>query len=688
MSEQHRAALDHLDYGVTGGGNGFVLLTGDVGTGKTTICRTFLERLPPKTEVVLILNPVLTLTEFLQTICDELDLVIEGSRDSNKTLIDHLNRFLLQVYAVGHKTILIVDEAQNLTHELLEQIRLLTNLESDTDKLLQIFLIGQPELREMLERPDMLQVSQRITSRYHLGPLDKNETRAYIERRLEVAGAPDIQFTPSAIRGVYAFSKGVPRLINVLCDKALLSAYQTSSKKIDAKIIQDARRRVTGDRPSVAGRRGKMGIALGAAAVLAAIAFGTAYWLNVGNLEPSMENRLTGMEETGRVAVPAAKAPIVPRTLPATLPPAPAPAVEIATSEVKPSAPSVEASMVAGYGEEERSLIKPLDPVPFRAESAGVEPTSVEPVEGAPTVADIGADPRMPVEPDESAGLDTVPPLTLPQSSASVTSVQPTRASIDKPSAHPADEAQRGAAMKSQSPVNPTTSSDQAAPVTSGSTDAAAGRVVSRTADSERRTRPKVPAQPPGEETLDNYTRRYAERKLLSMWGVDDPQPGGRDFCESAPSYGLNCLKEASGLEGLLRYDRPAILYLTVGEVSSYAVVLKASEKTVALDVLERKHVVPAHALADVWDGEFLLLWKKSGEFNGNLVLGAKGQSALWLRDAIDQIDGKKSAGDVYDETLVARVKEFQRASGLTPDGIVGPRTFIVLQNRLADKES
>ncbi|MGB5465343.1 MAG: AAA family ATPase, partial [Sedimenticolaceae bacterium] len=343
LSESHRAALEHLDYGAASGGNGFVLLSGDVGTGKTTICRTFLERLPPKTEVILILNPVLTLNEFLLTICDELDLVIEGNRDSNKNLIDNLNRFLLQVYAVGHKTILIVDEAQNLTHELLEQIRLLTNLESNTDKLLQIFLIGQPELRDMLKRPELLQVSQRITSRFHLGPLNKKETRAYIERRLEVAGAPDIPFTASAIRRIYAFSKGVPRLINVLCDKALLSAYQRSAEKIDAKIILDAERRVLGNGESSRGGIGKAAMVFGAVAILAAVAFGAAYWMNLGVVRPWFDSRMAEMLgiDGGRppasnalqsqsVAPPTAQSPAMPE-VPAvarTAPIAPAPMPE------------------------------------------------------------------------------------------------------------------------------------------------------------------------------------------------------------------------------------------------------------------------------------------------------------------------------------------------------------------------
>ena len=644
LSESHRAALEHLDYGATG--NGFVLLSGDVGTGKTTICRTFLERLPPKTEVVLILNPVLTLNEFLLTICDELDLVIEGNRDSNKNLIDNLNRFLLQVYAVGHKTILIVDEAQNLTHELLEQIRLLTNLESNTEKLLQIFLIGQPELRDMLKRPELLQVSQRITSRFHLGPLNKKETRAYIERRLEVAGAQDIPFTASAIRRIYAFSKGVPRLINVLCDKALLSAYQRSAEKIDAKIIQDAERRVLGNAESSRGGLGRAAIAFGAVVALAAVGIGAAYWMDLGGVRPWFDSRVAEFQgiEAGRP--PAITSP------PRPVAPPPAPAIpEIAAVE-GPAAPIVPA------------------PTP-ETPSAGHMSDPVAPQRGLDTALDTAATDRSPSEADRQMASDTAAIAPVEVEPAMTTEQAP--AVLGDSTAGLTDSTVRSVGAAPPAPLSP------AASVTSPS-------VASAPKQPEPVTSPSMAALSPGpssDETLDDYTRRYAERKLLSMWGVKDASPG-LDFCRSAAEQGLRCLNEASGLAGLHRYDRPAILYLTIGEVSSYAVVMKASPDSVVLDVLDRRHVIPANALGEVWDGTFLLLWRQAGDFKGNLALGTTGPPALWLRRAIDQIEGRTTSGDVVDEPLVARVRQFQREQGLTPDGIVGPRTFILLQNKLA----
>jgi general secretion pathway protein A len=644
LSESHRAALEHLDYGATG--NGFVLLSGDVGTGKTTICRTFLERLPPKTEVVLILNPVLTLNEFLLTICDELDLVIEGNRDSNKNLIDNLNRFLLQVYAVGHKTILIVDEAQNLTHELLEQIRLLTNLESNTEKLLQIFLIGQPELRDMLKRPELLQVSQRITSRFHLGPLNKKETRAYIERRLEVAGAQDIPFTASAIRRIYAFSKGVPRLINVLCDKALLSAYQRSAEKIDAKIIHDAERRVLGNAESSRGVLGKAAIAFGAVVALAAVGFGAAYWTNLGGVRPWFDSRVAEFQDIEAGRSPA----IAPPPQPVGPPPAPAmpeiAAMERRAAQIAPApTPEIPAGEAMSNPESpQRGLDTVLDtPAADRAPSGADRQVAFGTAETAPEVEPAMTTEQAPAEGDSTAGLtdgtggSADAALPSPPSSAPAPSVtSPPLASAPK------------------TPVA----------VTSPTTEAGAKGLT-------------------GDQTLDDYTRRYAERKLLSMWGVKDASPG-LDFCRSAAEQGLSCLNEASGLAGLHRYDRPAILYLTIGEVSSYAVVMKASPDSVVLDVLDRRHVIPANALGEVWDGKFLLLWRQAGGFKGNLALGTTGPPALWLRRAIDQIEGRTTSGDVIDEPLVARVRQFQREQGLTPDGIVGPRTFILLQNKLA----
>src|SRR6476619_7926069 len=204
LSERHRDALAHLLYGVgQGGGGGFVQLTGEVGTGKTTLCRLLLEQLPENTRVALVLNPRLTPVELLETICEELHVDVEGRRGSLKALVDALNHYLLDAYAQGLRVVLIIDEAQDLSIDALEQVRLLINLETDTQKLLQIILLGQPELRGILARSDMRQLAQRITARYHLMPLDANETGAYLRHRFRVAGGMHSPFTAGAVQRVH-----------------------------------------------------------------------------------------------------------------------------------------------------------------------------------------------------------------------------------------------------------------------------------------------------------------------------------------------------------------------------------------------------------------------------------------------------------------------------------------------------
>jgi len=221
MSDQHREALAHLLYGFNSDG-GFVLLTGNVGTGKTTICRCLLEQIPEKTAIAFIINPKLTVDELLAVICDEFGIKYPAGNKSIKLFIDNINTYLLEAHAIGHRAVLIIDEAQNLSADVLEQLRLLTNLETNQVKLLQIILMGQPELRDKLSRPDLLQLSQRIIARYHLGALSKKEVAAYVSHRLTVAGVKDRIFSDAAIAELYKLSGGVPRLINVLCDRALL----------------------------------------------------------------------------------------------------------------------------------------------------------------------------------------------------------------------------------------------------------------------------------------------------------------------------------------------------------------------------------------------------------------------------------------------------------------------------------
>ncbi len=245
LSPHHREALAHLHFGI-GEGGGFVQLTGDVGTGKTTVCRALLEQLPPHVDTALVLNPAVTVQELLQTVCEELLIDVPPGCQSTKTFVERLNGYLLDANARGRRSILIIDEAQNLSKDVLEQVRLLTNLETNESKLLQIFLIGQPELRDLLSDKGMRQVAQRVTARFHLPGLDASESREYIQHRLAVAGCARMLFSTRAVRRIYRLTKGVPRLINILCDRSLLGAYVTGRQRVSARIVGRAYRELAG----------------------------------------------------------------------------------------------------------------------------------------------------------------------------------------------------------------------------------------------------------------------------------------------------------------------------------------------------------------------------------------------------------------------------------------------------------
>ena len=246
LSERHGEALAHLVYGVTESG-GFIQLTGEVGTGKTTLVRSLLlNRMPDNADVAVVLNPQLSVIEFLATICEELHIEVLHNKGSVKALTDALNHHLLKAHAAGRRTILVVDEAQNLAPAVLEQVRLLTNLETAKQKLLQIILIGQPELRELLARNDLRQLAQRITGRYHLEPLSSEETSSYIEHRLKVAGALGEVFDSGAKKEIFRLSQGVPRLVNVICDRALLGGYAKESRRVNGRLIRQAAAEVRG----------------------------------------------------------------------------------------------------------------------------------------------------------------------------------------------------------------------------------------------------------------------------------------------------------------------------------------------------------------------------------------------------------------------------------------------------------
>jgi len=255
MSKRHREALAHLLYGV-GGGGGFVLLSGEIGAGKTTVCRCFLEQIPARCNVAYIFNPKLSALELLITVCHEFGikfppLTAAGTPPGVKDYVDGLNEYLLRTHAVGQNNVLIIDEAQNLSSDVLEQLRLLTNLETSERKLLQIVLIGQPELRVMLARPELEQLAQRVIARYHLDALTEKETTQYVAHRLAVAGLKgSLPFDAGALRRIHQLTRGIPRRINLLCDRSLLGAYATGKSRVDRGIVDKAAREVFGPHDS------------------------------------------------------------------------------------------------------------------------------------------------------------------------------------------------------------------------------------------------------------------------------------------------------------------------------------------------------------------------------------------------------------------------------------------------------
>jgi len=352
MSERHREALAHLLFGVDAGG-GFVLLTGEIGAGKTTVCRCFLEQVPPNCNVAYIFNPRLTAVELLRTICEEFRLPAPASDSSVKDLVDQLNEHLLAAHAAGRNNVLIIDEAQNLSLSVLEQLRLLTNLETSERKLLQIILIGQPELRDMLARPELEQLAQRVIARYHLDALSARETGAYISHRLAVAGLLGATPFPPRLTGlIHKITRGVPRRINLLCDRALLGAYATGVRQVDRRILRAAATEVFGAQPGAQPYR-----PYAIAGVLALVAGGA----------------LLASGWNWRDAAGLAQAPAV-ATAPAASAPAPA----------APAVPAPEAAVAA-------AAAAPADPAPATGAASVSAALGLEPVVRAAALSELGS---------------------------------------------------------------------------------------------------------------------------------------------------------------------------------------------------------------------------------------------------------------------------------------------------------
>jgi general secretion pathway protein A len=555
MSERHREALAHLLYGV-GGGGGFVLLTGEIGAGKTTVCRCFLEQIPPHCAVAYIFNPRLTVAELLQTVCDEFGVAVPPRPPGEtgvKAAVDALNAFLLRAHAEGRSAVLIIDEAQSLAPDVLEQLRLLTNLETAERKLLQIILIGQPELREMLARPDMEQLAQRIIARYHLGPLSREETELYIRHRLAVAGAQaHMPFEPAALAGIHRLTGGVPRRINLLADRALLGAYAQQRAQVDKRTVEQAAREVFARPADAAGPRRSpaAGVVLAAAAVVG-VGLGGALWA------------------------------LWPQRQPAPAPSAAAPAA------------SLPAAVAAS-------------PLASLATSPATSP---------------------------SASPGTTPAASQPEGMAAIVS--------GSSAGGPVDEATRAVAEAAPSMAEAPASADPAAVLAAAHTE-----------------------------------EGIAWRELALRWNV---AIGEGDPCVAAAQARLMCLpRTAGGLPVVRRLDRPGIVTLRAGSgrpVWALLVGLREDEVTLQAGAQRLRLTLPA--LAAVWRGEYATFWRAPAGWRDGVNAANDPALRSWLAQQLD------AAGVAAGPPLAERVRVFQLAQGLPPDGVAGPLTLMLL-NRSA----
>ena len=512
LSTGHREALAHLVYGLQGGG--FVQLTGEVGTGKTTVCRALLEQLPREVDVAMIFTPRLNAVELLAAVCHELRVEVPPGTTSVKVLVDALSKRLLDTHAQGRRTVVIIDEAQNLSMEVLEELRLLTNIETTRDKLLQVILIGQPELADIMQRPEMRQLGQRVTARYHLKPFGCAETKAYVRHRLEVAGQREPMFTRAAVWLAHRRSGGVPRLVNNICDRALLGAFSRGTRRVTVRIVRRAAAEVLGPGPDQ-------------------------YWLEAG------------------------------------------------------VAGAVIAAVLIGV--------------------TSLRPNAIE------YVTDWWARRIMP------PAVAMAPPPSTTAAVATPTATAP-------PTAGPA------------------------------------------TTVAESKPRPTL------ESMLDARTtsRDAAFAGLFSAWGEDYDARRGDAGCDFARRARLRCLIKSGTWTTLRRLDLPAMLTLaTPGGTRHYATLTALTEDAATLDVAGEKITFAREEIERFWDGAFLALWKAPDLATADLRPGMASPDVLWLRQQLS--DGRSTAERtmVFDDDLKQRVVAFQRANGLTPDGIVGDETLL-----------
>lgn len=659
VSSHHRDAMAHLLYTLRDG-SGFALLTGEVGTGKTTLSRWLLSQATQDMELAFILNPRLTPQELLASLCDELGIPHAGDQAGMKSLLDALTRRLLANQEQGRQTVLLIDEAQDLAPELLEQVRLLTNLENETRKLLQIILIGQPELRLTLARPELRQLSQRITARYHLPHLDREETAAYVCHRLAVAGRSAPLFTPDALKRIFRETLGIPRLINLVCDRALLGTYARNMAMVTADIVHEAAREVV---PPVLGKHGhgrRWGLA--AAVVVAVLGTSASVLLlhgGAGSLAPGW------IMDTGHNVQ--------------TLPP-------------RVSEPE---GMVAQASEKERAT--PGESQDLRSGDADLSnrhPTPASPA--LPLTESAHAALAVPVSPSLPQPTPETPRPPPPEQQA------PGSADVPVPVTMAAGDKDAAGTMAEAALL---TAGVEAAPkvdeVPATATSGAMTRVEELKGEEtgseppHERIRPVVVAvradgelNQEGQEEMaalissnaltDDLKEAYAD--LLRLRGLDVPVKG-QNPCAWAEGSRVACYQFRGHLGRLRLLEMPAILPLMAQKGIRYAVVKALRGERATLRLRQGEVELPVWELETYWNGLIHLVWSPPTWPFRLLRPGDSGRDVGRLRSLLGHDSTAQKSND-YDPRLVEEVRAFQRRNLIDDDGIVGPMTLLMLMRK------